>query len=43
MGYEKTKGLIELFAKKATEKLKELDASGLTVEDVAAIFCYTFE
>ena len=43
MGYEKTKELAELFTKKATEKLTELKASGLTVEDVTTIFCYTFE
>ena len=33
----------ELFTKKATEKLMELDAPRLTVEDIAVIFCYTFE
>ena len=43
MGYEKAKELTELFAKKATEKLKELKAPGLTVDDIATIFCYTFE
>ena len=43
MGYEKAKELAEEFTKKATEKLKELDAPGVTVEDVAAIFCYTSE
>ena len=43
MGYEKAKKLAELFIKKATEKLMELEAPGLTVGDVAAIFYYTFE
>ena len=43
MEYEKAKELAELFTKKATEKLKELDAPELTAGDVAAIFCYTFE
>ena len=43
MGYEKAKELAELLTEKATEKLKEFDAPGLTVEDITAIFCYTFE
>ena len=43
MEYEKAKELTELFTKKASDKLAELDAPGLTVEDIAAIFCYTFE
>ena len=43
MKYEKAKELVELFTKRATEKLIELDAPGLTVGDIAVIFCYTFE
>ena len=43
MRYEKAKELSALFTNKATEKLKELDAPGLTVEDIAAVFCYSFE
>ena len=43
MGYEKAKKFAELFTKKAEDKLTELDAPGLTVEDVAAIFCYLLE
>ena len=43
MRYEKAEELTELFTKNATGKLKELDAPGLTVEDVAVILCYTFE
>ena len=43
MGYEKAKELVELLTKKAEEKIKEFDAPGLTVEDITAIFCYTFE
>ena len=43
MGYEKTKELAELLTKKATEKMMGLDAPELTVEDVAAVLCYTFE
>ena len=43
MEYEKAKELARHFMEKAAEKLKELDAPGLTVEDIAAIFCYTFE
>ena len=43
MGYKKAKELTELFMKKAKERLTEIDAPGLTVNDVAAIFCYTYE
>ena len=45
MGYgeEKAKKLTEMFLEKAREKLEEFDAPGLTAEDVAAIFCYTYE
>ena len=43
MGYEKANELAELFTKNAVEKMMELDTPGLTVEDVAAIFCYTIE
>ena len=45
MGYgeEKAKELSEMFLGRARGKLEEFDAPGLTAEDVAAIFCYTYE
>ena len=43
MGYEKAKELAEQSTEKATDKLTELYAPDLTVEDVAVIFCYTLE
>ena len=43
MGYENVKEFVELATKKAKENLKELDAPGLTIEDIATVFCYTFE
>ena len=43
MVYEKAKELAELLTKKATEKLTEIDAPGFTVEDIAIVFCYTYE
>ena len=45
MGYEeeKPKELTGLFMKRANGKLEEFDAPGLAPEDVAAIFCYTYE
>ena len=43
MRYEKAKELADHFTNKAIEKMMSLDAPGLTVEDVAAVFCYSFE
>ena len=42
-GDEKAKKLSAMFMKRADGKLKEFEAPGLTSEDVAAIFCYTYE
>ena len=35
--------LSEMLLKRAKEKLEEFDAPGLTAEDIAVIFCYTYE
>ena len=45
MGYseEKAKGLSEMFLERARGKLEEFDAPGLTAEDIAVLFCYTYE
>ena len=45
MGYceEKSKKLSERFLERAKAKLAEFNAPGLIIEDVAAIFCYTYE
>ena len=45
MGYgeEKSKELSEKFMERAKMKFEEFDAPGLTAEDVAAVFCYTYE
>ena len=35
--------LSKMFLERAMGKLEELDAPGLTAEDVAAVFCYAYE
>ena len=43
MGYKDPSGFAAEFAKKALDKLAQLNAPGLTIEDATAIFCYTYE
>ena len=43
MGYEEPKNLAKSLITNAKEKQEEMDAPGLTVEDIAAIMCYTLE
>ena len=42
-GDERVKEFSKDFMKRGEDKLDEFDAPGLTAEDIAAIFCYTYE
>lgn len=43
MGYKNSKELYEKFLTNGKEKLEEIDAPGLTAEDLAVVQCYTYE